>query len=339
MTSQQEAVRDRNNQILKAQKRAIFKKTNGTFPEKNDRNWEIFAQSNKSFGDNPTLINNQHVKKTKSPTNKAQPFSSINWDKVNWLYTNDEIITLKVIGFNRGGVLVEGEHIYGFVPASHLVQLCINATKHERERIFCNYLDQDVALKVIEFDPNKNRIVFSERAALAGAGKRKHLLNKLKEGDIVTGFVTNITDFGVFVDLGGLEGLIHVSELSWGRVHHPSTIFDIGDEVETMVVNVYEDQARVALSCKRLKKNPWDNLADQIDSSKIFNATVTKIVKYGVFARLEIGIEGLIHISTIDFPANCSCIEDFLSKGQTVKVFVISVDSQKRRLGLKLEGN
>ena len=265
--------------------------------------------------------------------------STINWNKVDSLYKNDEIVAIQVVGFNRGGILVEGEYIRGFISASHLVDLPSNTTKKEQEQYFHGYLGREVSLKIIECDPQKDRIVFSERAALAGAGKRKKLLHSLAEGDIVSGIVTNITNFGVFVDLGGLEGLIHISELSWGRVSHPSVILKLGDKVETMVVNVSLEQARVALSLKQLAKNPWDNLTEKISPGDVLDAIITRIVKYGVFARLEIGIEGLIHISTIAFPATCEKIGDFLFEGQVIKVGVLSLDPKERRLGLILKGN
>jgi small subunit ribosomal protein S1 len=266
-----------------------------------------------------------------------QSSSFVDWDRVKTLFAKDEIITLKAVSFNRGGVLVEGADIHGFVPASHLIDLPVNVSENERDQYFSSYLERDIHLKVIECDPEKERIVFSERAALAGAGKRRILLNSLAKGDIVQGYVTNITVFGVFVDLGGLEGLIHVSELSWGRVQHPSMILKLGDEVETMVVEVLADQGRVALSLKRLEKNPWDEVPKQISIGDILDGVITNIVKFGAFARLDHGVEGLIHISNIDFPANCTQVDDLLYEGQAVKVGVISIDAQKRRLGFKLE--
>ncbi len=262
---------------------------------------------------------------------------SVNWGKVADLFTSDEIVSLKVVNFNRGGVLVEGEDIQGFVPASHLIEIPTNIAENEREPYLNSYVDRTISLKVIEYEPDKERIVFSERAALAGAGQRKVLLNSLSEGDIVSGYVTNVTSFGVFVDLGGLEGLIHVSELSWGRVHHPATILKVGDEVNTMVLEILEDQGRIALSLKRLEENPWDEISQELSPGDVVDAVITSIVKYGAFARLEEGVEGLIHVSSMDVPADCTRIDDFLFEGQPVKVGIISIDSEKRRLGLKLE--
>ena len=141
------------------------------------------------------------------------------WDYVDRLYQKDEIIRLKVVGCNQGGLLVQGEKINGFVPCSHLL------AGHKKK----DYLQQVVPLKVIEYDPDRCRVVLSERAAQAEAGTRIKLLDTLEEGTCIPGVVTTLTDFGAFVDLGGMEGLIHISELSWGRVDHPSDVVAVGD--------------------------------------------------------------------------------------------------------------
>lgn len=282
------------------------------------------------FIEPPDLDESHHVK-------SDQKVVLINWDKVIKLFTDDEIVVLDVVDHNRGGVLVETDDISGFVPASHLIDLPMDLVEEEREPFLISYLGRQISLKVIECEPKKDRIVFSERAALAGAGQRKELLLSLAEGDIVSGYVTNVTSFGVFVDLGGLEGLIHVSELSWGRVQHPSTILKVGDLVQTMVIQIFEDQSRIALSLKRLKKNPWDLLGRKLSPGDVVDAVISSIVKYGAFARLDEGIEGLIHISSMALPEGCRRIDEFLNEGQLVKVSIISIDTHKRRLGLKLE--
>ena len=263
--------------------------------------------------------------------------SEVDWKRINAIFSRDEIIDLKVVGLNRGGLLVADDEIHGFVPASHLIDVPATLTEEDREYYLSTYLERKIALKVIECDPEKERIVFSERAALAGEGQRKHLLNHLSPGDIISGVVTNITSFGAFVDLGGLEGLIHVSELSWGRVQHPADIVSINDEVQTIVLDVSEDQGRIALSLKQLQENPWQQLAEKLSPGDVINAKISNIVKYGAFARLKQGIEGLIHISSMNFPENCTHINDFLYVGQAVNVCVLNINPDKRRLGLKLE--
>src|SRR5512135_2748384 len=153
---------------------------------------------------------------------------SPNWVQVKDLYQKDQIVDLKVTGCNRGGLLVEGENLYGFVPFSHLVDMAGQVDLSERERYLEGYVGRMLRLKVIECVPEDGRIVFSERAAQAEPGKRSQLFHSLHAGECVQGTVTNITDFGVFVDLGGVEGLIHISELSWGRVVHPNQIVRMG---------------------------------------------------------------------------------------------------------------
>lgn len=263
--------------------------------------------------------------------------STVNWDRIKTIYTNDQIVNLDVVGFNRGGILVAGDDIHGFVPASHLIDVPAELSDDDRETYFTSYLDRNISLKIIECEPEKERVVFSERAALAGEGCRRELLHSLKVGDVVEGVVTNVTDFGAFVDLGGLEGLIHVSELSWGRVNNPSDFLKVCETVTTLVLQVSEDKGRIALSLKRLTDNPWEILENKMEPGDVVPATITSIVKYGAFARLEEGVEGLIHISSMSFPDGCTHIDDFLYEGQVVNVCILHIDPKKRRLGLKLE--
>ncbi len=152
------------------------------------------------------------------------------------------------------------------------------------------------------------------------------------------GTVTNITDFGVFIDLGGVEGLVHVSELSWGRVQHPSDVVKVGSTVETLVLQVCEENCRVALSVKRLQTNPWELLAKEYKTGDILPATITSIMRFGAFARLEYGVEGLIHHSSIQAP-DTKEFQSVLHPGQTVNVEILHIDLDRRRLGLGLVNN
>lgn len=260
----------------------------------------------------------------------------IDWDHVQALYEDDEVIKLEVYGFNRGGLLVRGDKIQGFVPVSHLVEMPCAIEIEERRKALNTYVGKTLVLKVIECEPAQERIVLSERAALAGEGRRRELFNSLKSGEVVYGTVTNVTDFGVFVDLGGLEGLIHVSELSWGRVQHPTDILRIGDPVRALVLMVSEENGRVALSLKRLCPNPWDVLMQNYQPGDIVEGTITAIRRFGAFARLHEGVEGLIHISTIQLPTNVFSIEQFLEIGRRVQVKILHIDAERRRLGLGL---
>lgn len=269
---------------------------------------------------------------------KATPSGlvTVDWKRVQALYEKDEVVSLQVYGYNRGGVLVQSDGIQGFVPVSHLVEMPCNASEEERRQVLNDYVGRTLDLKVIECEPSQERIVLSERAALAGQGRRRQLFNTLKSGEIVHGTVTNVTDFGVFVDLGGLEGLIHVSELSWGRVEHPSSILNVDQPIDALVLMISEENGRVALSLKRLQPNPWDVLLQNYQAGDVVPATVTAIRRFGAFARLREGVEGLIHISTIHLPAGRKDLESYLSMGQTVQVRILHIDAERRRLGLGL---
>jgi len=274
---------------------------------------------------------------TNSRNNQSNTSGSCtNWENVKNIFLRDEVITLDVYGFNRGGLLVKGDGIQGFVPVSHLVDLPTDTNDYVRQEELAKYEGRSLNLKVIECEPASERVVLSERAAQAGEGKRKQLFESLKPGLRTSGMVTNVTDFGVFVDLGGVEGLVHVSELSWGRVEQPSALFTIGQSVDVMVLQVNESTARIALSVKRLNENPWDTLLENHQKGDVVSAEVTAIQRFGVFARLPEGIEGLIHISSIsEFYGNSEAAKLF-KPGQLVTVKILHIDSERRRLGLGL---
>ncbi len=276
------------------------------------------------------------VKETTVKPTTHQNVNKVDWDYVRDLYDHDEIVDLEVQGYNRGGLLVQSENIQGFVPISHLVDMPGGIDEDRRKEILAEYTGKFLKLKVIECEPSQERIVLSERAALAGEGRRKQLFLALKNGDVVSGTVTNVTEFGVFVDLGGVEGLIHVSELSWGRVQHPCEVLMIGQTIQTLVLQVSEENARVALSLKRLHSNPWEILVKRYNPGDIVPATVTTIVRYGAFAKLDEGVEGLIHISSISLPSGVRELEKLIEPGQSVQVRILHIDTERRRLGLGL---
>src|SRR5512142_131065 len=263
------------------------------------------------------------------------PKISPNWVQVKDLYQRDQIVDLKVTGCNRGGLLVEGENLYGFVPFSHLVDMAGQVDLSEREKYLETYVGRTLRLKVIECVPEDGRIVFSERAAQAEPGKRSELFHSLHSGECVTGAVTNITDFGVFVDLGGVEGLIHISELSWGRVIHPSQIVKMGQSVQVQVLDLSPERCRVALSLKRLAPNPWTDIGTELPLGQPFPAVITSVLSYGAFARLERGVEGLIHASEMPLGDGQS-VKDLLHEGQEVQVRIMHVDAAHQRMGLSM---
>lgn len=261
-----------------------------------------------------------------------------NWDEIKELYASDRIISMKVTGHNRGGLLVEADSVSGFVPFSHLIELAGKELETDRDASLEMYTGKTLNLKVIECVPEDGRVVFSERAALAEPGKRSELFHTLQAGSHVIGTVTNITDFGVFVDLGGVEGLIHISELSWGRVSHPNQIVSLGQQIEVQVLDLSIERCRVALSLKRMKSNPWERALAEFPVNAVLSATVTSVLSYGAFARIEAGVEGLIHASEMPLDPNQSPRE-ILRDGQPIQVRVLHVDPSHQRMGLSMHLN
>jgi small subunit ribosomal protein S1 len=302
------------------------------YPEIDEGWWSSVLKDEESIG---LII--QHIPDHQG---EVELNSVTNWDRIINIYQEDEIVMLRVQGHNRGGLLVQGEGIHGFVPVSHLLGAPEKLDDEDKRRKFLSrYLGKSMKLKVIECEPSEDRIVLSERAAMAGEGTRKRLLISIKPEDKVAGSVTNITDFGVFIDLGGIEGLIHVSELSWGRVQHPSDILRVGQKIQALVLSVSEENSRVALSLKRLTQNPWDILAATLKTGDVVSVKISSIMRYGVFVKLDEGVEGLIHISSIRMPVGVRDLKRFLRVGQSIKARVLHIDIERRRLGLALEAD
>jgi len=279
-----------------------------------------------------SFVVDQLVKK--KPGSEAQK-DEIEWDYVYGILSNESVVTCTVVGYNRGGLLVCHEKFQGFVPISHLDDLPGKESEEAREERLNQYIDCRLRLKVIECDSKRGRIVLSERAAQTEPGQRQKLLETLEIGNIVSGKVTNITEFGVFVDLGGVEGLIHISELSWGRVLHPGDCVKLYEEIDVLILQINREKCRVSLSLKRLQPNPWKLVYEQFPSGTVLHGTITQIVKYGAFTRLEGGVEGLIHISEMGIE-HISSPWEVLEEGQQVDVEVVLVDPERQRMSLRL---
>jgi len=303
-----------------------FPNTLGEPPDLGDSWWKaaLLEAEEQQAGDACQPLEDITVEEDPRPKVLEHPEND--WDYVDSLYQKDEIIRLRVVGCNQGGLLVQGDHINGFVPCSHLL-----AGNKKQE-----YLQKLVSLKVIEYDPDRCRVVLSERAAQAEAGTRIKLLDMLEEDTCVPGVVTTLTDFGAFVDLGGMEGLIHISELSWGRVDHPSDVVTVGDQIEVYILHIDRVEHKVALSLKKLCDNPWETIMDRYHPGQVVEAVVKNIVSYGAFVRLEEGVDGLIHVSELGGNGEDVSPWDVLEENQKVKVEIIHLDPQEQRLGLSL---
>lgn len=269
-------------------------------------------------------------------TRFADTHHASDWDEIQRITDNDEALELPVIGCNRGGLLVEWRSLRGFVPASQLVEHASPNTI--RRRSLVNMVGQKLLLRVIELNADKNRLILSERAAQAQPGERANILHRVQPGDTVRGFITNLCDFGAFVDLGGLEGLIHISELSWGRVGHPDHMLQRGQEVDAYVLEVDRDNARIALSIKRLRPDPWKTVEQHYRVGEIVEGVITNVVDFGAFACIEEGLEGLVHVSELA-EGHFLHPRNVVSEGQHVRARILTIDGQARRLGLSLRLN
>jgi small subunit ribosomal protein S1 len=275
----------------------------------------------------------------KQESNQPAVAVHVDWERIMGLYRDDRILSMKVIGHNRGGLLVEGDAgLSGFIPLSHLVELVGKSDLADRDISLDGHEGKLLNVKIIECAPEDGRVVFSERAALSEPGSRSELFHSLQAGSRVKGTVTNITDFGVFVDLGGVEGLIHISELSWGRVSHPHDIVKLGQEIAVQVLDLSAERCRVALSLKRMTQNPWERASTDFAEGRVLTAEITSVLSYGAFARLEIGVEGLIHATEMPLEAG-QTPRDILIEGQKVQVRVLHVDPAHQRMGLSLQTN
>ena len=257
------------------------------------------------------------------------------WQEARQLHQADKAIDLQVVGFNKGGVLVNWHTLQGFVPASQLLDFPQCRHTHERLEALQKWLHKTITLKVVEVDMDKNRLILSERAAQVSAETKVQLLEELSPGDYVKGDVTNLTDFGAFVDLGGFEGLIHLSELSWSRVSHPLDVVEPGQQVTVKVLRVDRQSDRIALSLKRLKPDPWAEVEERYRPGQLVEGVVSNIVNYGAFIQLEDELEGLVHLSELaegDFlhPHNV------VQHGEKVMARVLTVDGDAKRLALSL---
>jgi len=257
------------------------------------------------------------------------------WQKAEQMMAEGELYEGTISGFNRGGLLVPFGRIRGFIPASHTVGMPRGLKGEERREKLAEMVGDDVGLKIIEVDRHRRRLILSQRQARRAWQKiqRKRVMEELTEGESVVGTVTGITDFGAFVDLGGADGLIHISELSWKQVDDPREVVEVGDEVEVYVLNLDWDRTRIALSLKRLKPNPWTQVAGHYEVGQLVEGKVSRVLDFGAFVELGLGVEGLLHVSEMTGASQLSPTE-ILSTGQKVLVKIIGIDTHKQRITL-----
>jgi small subunit ribosomal protein S1 len=256
------------------------------------------------------------------------------WDAARELLEKDEVVEVVVTGHNRGGVLVRWHSLEGFIPSSHMVTVSAGLQGNERREALNDLVGKSLGVKVIEVDQDRRRLIFSEREAQREwrAQQKARLLATLKEGDVVRGVVTGLRDFGAFVNLGGADGLIHVSELAWHRVDHPRDVLKVGDEIDVYVLSLDRETNRIALSRKRLLPDPWDDALERYHEGMLVEGTVTNVVDFGAFIALDDGLEGLLHLSemgdgTLKEPYS------YVKKGDRLQLRISRLEPDQRRVG------
>lgn len=257
------------------------------------------------------------------------------WQAVQEAMERGDVLELPVLEYNRGGIVVGWNGLYGFVPASQLLSLPPAPSEKERYAALQRLVGTNLRLKVIEVYPEQNRIVLSERATCYDESGRRELLESISPGDVCQGVVSKLCPFGAFVDLGGLEGLVHISELSWGRIDSPDEVLEVGQPVKVYVLDVNRERGRVRLSIKRLHHDPWLSVKERYRVGQMVEGVVTHVVDFGAFVRVEDGLEALLHASEI---AGDGFVHprEVLQEGDRVNACVIALDSERRRMGLSL---
>lgn len=265
------------------------------------------------------------------------------WSEAERLLSTQETLQSVVAGYNKGGLIVKLGQLRGFVPASQVsLSRRRRAEGETPDKRWGKMVGEPIVAKVIEVDRRRNRLILSERAAAREARKalKEHLITELKPGEIRTGHVISLADFGAFVDIGGADGLVHLSEISWKRIGHPRDILKVGQEVQVKVLGVDPERKRISLSLRELEPDPWEAISSQFKEGQLVEGTISKLTKFGAFASLKgleaYEIEGLIHISELS-ERRVEHPKEVVQEGQTLTLRVIKLDRERRRIGLSLK--
>ena len=266
---------------------------------------------------------------TRISREKARKIST--WKNLEHSLETGEFVTGKILNRVKGGFAVEVDVVKAFLPGS-LVD-----TRPLKEAPNIENTIQD--FKVIKLDYKRNNVVLSRKAVLeeANSAEKLELLKNLEEGQIVKGIVKNITDYGAFIDLGGLDGLLHITDISWSRVTNPADSLNLGEEIEVKVLSFDKEKLRVSLGLKQIQNDPWEEIDSKYSSGGIYEAVVSNVTDYGCFAELEQGIEGLIHLSELDWTSKNIHPSKVVSQDEKIKVMILEIDREKRRISLGLK--
>ena len=222
------------------------------------------------------------------------------WRRLQTIYEASEMIEAEVSNYNKGGLLVNLDGVRGFVPASQVTEIR-GGDDASKQADMARLVGNKLSLKIIEINRHRNRLILSERQAVQERrdAMKERLIQEINEGETRKGRVASIADFGAFVDIGGADGLVHLSELSWSRIKHPSEVLRVGDEVDVYVLGINANEKKIALSIKRTQREPWSQVADKYQVGQLIHGTITQLANFGAFARIEDGVEGLIHVSEL----------------------------------------
>lgn len=258
------------------------------------------------------------------------------WRRLQEIHEANEVIEAEVTNYNKGGLLVNLDGVRGFVPASQVTEIR-GGDEASKQADMARLIGTSLPLKVIEINRHRNRLILSERQAVQERRDvmKERLIEELSEGEIRKGRVSSICDFGAFVDIGGADGLVHLSELSWSRVRHPSEVLRVGQEVDVYVLGINAQEKKIALSIKRTQAEPWSRVAAAYEVGQLVRGTVTQLANFGAFARIEDGIEGLIHVSEL-VDDRVTHPKQVVSEGDDLLLRIIRIDPQRRRMGLSL---
>jgi small subunit ribosomal protein S1 len=258
------------------------------------------------------------------------------WRRLQEIHEANEVIEAEVTNYNKGGLLVNLDGVRGFVPASQVTEIR-GGDEASKQADMARLIGSSLPLKVIEINRHRNRLILSERQAVQERRDvmKERLIEELSEGEVRKGRVSSICDFGAFVDIGGADGLVHLSELSWSRVRHPSEVLRVGQEVDVYVLGINAQEKKIALSIKRTQAEPWSRVAAAYEVGQLVRGTVTQLANFGAFARIEDGIEGLIHVSEL-VDDRVTHPKQVVTEGDDLLLRIIRIDPQRRRMGLSL---
>jgi small subunit ribosomal protein S1 len=262
----------------------------------------------------------------------------VSWQRIDTMLTSKESIHSKIIGYNKGGLIVPVEDLRGFVPASQIsLSRRAGMSGETPEARWSKMVGEDIDVCVIEVDRERRRLILSERAASTETREslKERVIDELKEGEVRNGRVTSLAEFGAFVNINGADGLVHLSEISWDRINHPSEVLKVGQEVKVKVISIDRDKKRIGLSIRQLQNDPWTNRTTKYQVGQLVEASITRLTKFGAFARLEKDLEGLIHISEIS-EKRIEHPKEVLKEGDTVTLRIIKIDPANHRIGLSL---